>query len=95
MLFLSYSQTFSQPIYSDKYWKIGRHVAIDFRNGNGVAITNDPGGSSIYLSNTFIANRNSKVLAFSDGLRIGNNKDSLMLNGVINNGTISNTYSPQ
>ena len=95
ILFLSYAQVFSQPVYSDKYWKIGQHVAIDFRNGNGVAVSNDNCGQPLYLSNTFIGDRNSKVLAYSEGFYIGNNRDSLMQNGVINNGTISNTYAAQ
>jgi hypothetical protein len=83
----------AQTIYTDTYWKLGRHAGLDFSTGVPVAITSDNCINPLNNTSTQICDRNGNVLFYSNGLLVHNKIDGILPNGdTINNGAISNTY---
>ncbi len=70
----------AQPQYTNLYWKVGRHTAIDFRSGTATMDLSDNCTSTIGTTYTQISDRNGQVLFYSNGIAIYNKNDQFVPN---------------
>ena len=79
--------------FANSYWKVGRHVGLDFSSGSPIVNINDNCTSAVDNTNTSICNSRNEIIFYSNACRVYNRLDQVMPNGSgFNQGTISNNY---
>ncbi len=79
--------------FNNNYWKIGRHVGLNFTNLPPVVNIQDNCPSFMNITNTSFCDIQNKLIFYSNACRVYNRNDQVMPNDRnFNHGTISNTY---
>jgi hypothetical protein len=81
--------------FTNKYWHVGRHTALNFNTTPPTIILNDSNKyNTLLTSNTSICDRNGNTIFYTNAMRVFNKNGHVMPNGSgIDSGTYSTSYA--